>query len=64
MLVMLCALWVSGAVFLHACILRMHMEVRGQLTGVGSRLPPCGPWGLNSGPWSWQQVLLPPTLSR
>lgn len=32
---------------MHTC-LSVHMEVRGQPVGVGSLLPSCGSWRLNS----------------
>jgi hypothetical protein len=35
-----------------------HVEVRGHLAGVTS-LPPCGSWGLSSGPQAWCQTPLP-----
>lgn len=43
----------------------MHTEVRRQLVGVSSHLPPCWPWGLNSGCWTllWQAPV-PMTPSR
>jgi hypothetical protein len=37
----------------------VHREARGQLSGVGSLLPPCGPHGLSSGCQAWQQAPLP-----
>ena len=33
-----------------------HAEVRGQFTGVGSRLLPFGSWGLKAGGQPWQQA--------
>lgn len=38
--------------------------VRGQLEGVDFLLPLCRSWVLNSGHWSWGQVLLPAKLSH
>jgi hypothetical protein len=35
-----------------------HMEVRGQLAGVCSLLPPCGSWGSNSSIQAWQLASL------
>ena len=37
----------------------VDVEVRGQLEGVGSPLPPCGSQRSNSGLQAWQQVPLP-----
>lgn len=37
----------------------MHVEVKGQLAGVGYLLLPCRFWGSNSGYQAWWQVLLP-----
>lgn len=31
----------------------IHVEVRGQLSGIGSLLQPCGSWGSNSGCQVW-----------
>ena len=36
------------------------VEVRGQLTGIGSPRPPCGFWGLNSG---YQTLKQAPSLA-
>lgn len=36
--------------FSPSCMLSSRVEVRGQLLGAGSSLPPCGPW-------DWTQVL-------
>lgn len=35
------------------------VEVRGQITGIGSFFPSCGAWGWNLGPQAWQQASLP-----
>ena len=37
----------------------MRIEVRGQSSGVSSRLPPCGSQGLNSGPQAWLEAPAP-----
>lgn len=37
----------------------MHVNVRGQLCRLGSFLPECGSWALNSGPQAWWQPLCP-----
>lgn len=39
----------------HAC-LNVTMEARGQLSGVGSVLPPCGLWRSKPGHQAWQQL--------
>lgn len=39
------------------CIPQLHVEVRGQLVGVDSLLPPCRFQGLNSGSRVWGQAL-------
>lgn len=35
-----------------------HVEIRGQLTEVGSPIPPCRFWESNPGPQSWQQQVM------
>lgn len=45
MLAMLCTLWMSGAVFLHACILCMH-AYGGERTAYRSRFSPSPMWAL------------------
>ena len=42
----------------------MRMQVRGQLAGISSLLPPYELWGLNSGCQAWEQVPLLPELSQ
>lgn len=37
----------------------MNAEVRGQLVGVRSRLPPGGFWGAKAGHLAWQEVPFP-----
>lgn len=39
------------------------VNIKEQLIGVGSHLPPCGSWGSNSGHQARQQELLPTELS-
>lgn len=40
------------------CTYSVHAEIRGQLAGVSSTPPPCGPKGSNSGPQAWSKVFL------
>jgi hypothetical protein len=44
--------------YMHTCH-SAQVEVREQTAGTGSLLPPCGSWGMNSGPWAWWKVSLP-----
>lgn len=37
----------------------MHVEIKGQFSGIGSHLPLCRCQELNSGCQAWQQVPLP-----
>lgn len=47
-------------VFVWSCVSHStHAKVGGQLSEIGSLLPPCGSWQSNSGNQAWQQASLP-----